>query len=209
MGRKRDPFLKALASLRARAEDGTFVPGRPVVIIEEARRLQLSHTPVREALSWLCAYGLVERGPADGFVAPRLDAGLVRDRLSLKLHCLSLGLEGAPQGKGPGEAAGDETPEETLARCMLWKVRGTGNEALVGAYERVCSQLMPLRRAERRLFADLEEEAEAIIPLFSGASATGLRAALIDYHHRRIQAASFLVLEAWVDWPGQTDETSR
>lgn len=208
MGRKRDPFIKALSSLRSRAEDGGFVPGRPVVIIDEARRLQLSHTPVREALSWLCGYGLVERGPADGFVAPRLDAALVRDRFSLRLHCLSLSLEGVAQGPRPGPIASGQRPVETLASSMLWKVRGTGNEALVGAYERVCSQLLQLSRAEERLFCDLEAEAEAIIPLFAGASASGLRAALIDYHQRRMVASPLLVLEAWADWPGLATEVA-
>lgn len=202
MGRKRDPFMKALASLRSRAEEGAFVPGRPVVIIEEARRLQLSHTPVREALGWLCGYGLVERGPTDGFVALRLDAASVRDRYSLRLHCLSLSLEGAAQGALSGQVASGERPVRTLAGCMLWKVRGTGNEALVGAYERVCSQLLQLSRAEERLFSDLEDEAEAIIHLFAGASVSGLRAALVDYHQRRMVAAPLLVLEAGADRPG-------
>ncbi len=201
MGRKRDPFMKALASLRAQAEAGAFVPGRPVVIIEEARRLQLSHTPVREALSWLCGYGLVERGPADGFVAPRLDTAVVRDRFSLRLYCLSLSLEGAAQETRLGQITCDEGPVGALAGCMLWRVRSTGNAALVGAYERVCSQLAPLHRAEARLFPDLEDEAQAILSLFAGAPVSGLRAAISDYHQRRMLAAPLLVLEAMADWP--------
>ena len=67
MIRKHDPFTLALDSLRARAEEGAFTPGAPVVIIDEARRLNLSTTPVREALGWLCGFGLIERAPWEDF----------------------------------------------------------------------------------------------------------------------------------------------
>ncbi|WP_052516809.1 MULTISPECIES: GntR family transcriptional regulator [Brevundimonas] len=74
--------------MREAAETGGYAPGRPIVIIDEARRLGLSTTPVREALAWLCGEGVIERGPAGGFLARRLDAGAVRDRYGFRLACL-------------------------------------------------------------------------------------------------------------------------
>lgn len=59
--------------------DGVYAPGAPVVIIEEARRPGLSPMPIREALAWLCGEGLMERAPRAGYLAPRLDAALLRD----------------------------------------------------------------------------------------------------------------------------------
>lgn len=195
MIRRRDPFTQALDSLRARAEDGTFVPGQPVVIIDEARRLRLSTTPVREALAWLCGFGLIERAPAGGYLAPRLDPAIVRDRLTFRLHCLMASLDQA------GIAGAQDHPEATamvdrLAMRMMRTIRLSGNASLVEEYQRVASQLRQLGAAERRLFPDLEEEAERLLRLFETSGRQPLATALTLYHQRRIDAATRLVLEA-------------
>lgn len=194
MTRRRDPFTTALVSLRERAETGVHAPGAPVVIIEEAQRLRLSTTPVREALAWLCGYGLVERAPAGGFLAPRLDPTLIRDRLDFRLQCLSIGLNGLAQAHPAVAAADDAGPD--LAGCMLRLVRGTGNAALVDAYRRVDSQLAQLAVAEQRLFPDLEAEAAALVGLFEAGAGAELRAGLIAYHRRRMTVAPLLIMEA-------------
>lgn len=195
--RKHDPFTTALTSLRLRAEGGVFAPGRPVVIAEEARRLKLSPTPVREALAWLCGYGLIERAPTGGYLAPRLEPATVRDRLGLRLHCLTISINGAAQAHRPARPLnGAAIPDRPLAAQMSRAVRGTGNAALVDAYERVSSQLIQLAEAERRLFRDFDEEAERIARLFAAEPGAGLREALIAYHERRIEAAPLLILEA-------------
>lgn len=196
MTRRHDPFILALESLRSRAEEGMFAPGRPVVIIEQARRLRLSTTPVREALAWLCGYGLIERAPTGGYIAPRLDPAIVKERLVFRLHCLSIGLNGASQSHGRAPALNGQGSDRTLAEHMLRAVKGTGNAALIDAYERVSSQLRQLGSAERRLFRDLDEEAVAIIRLFEAPPGGGLPEALARYHQRRIEAAPLLVLEA-------------
>ena len=197
MTRRRDPFIQALESLRTRAECGVFAPGRPVVIIDEARRLRLSTTPVREALAWLCGYGLIERAPTGGYVAPRLDAAVVRQRLGFRLHCLSISLNGASQSHGRAQMQnGQEGLEHCVADLMLRAVKGTGNDALVDAYQRVNSQLLQLAPAERRLFRDLDDEAAEIVRLFEAAPGHGLPEAIAAYHQRRIDAAPLLVLEA-------------
>lgn len=197
MSRKRDPFSLALESLRSRAEQGIYGPGSPVVIIEEARRLKLSPTPVREALAWLCGYGLVERGALGGFLAPRLDAGVVRDRFGFRLHCLATSLNGAAQihrVRNSGAAA--EERRIGLAEHMLRAVQGTGNAALVEAFQRVNSQLIQLEPAERRLFRDFDEEAASLARLFESGPGEGLPEGLTAYHRRRIEAAALLVIEA-------------
>ncbi len=196
MTRRRDPFTQALESLRTRAEAGVFAPGRPVVIIDEARRLRLSTTPVREALAWLCGYGLIERAPMGGYLAPRLDPATVRTRLAFRLHCLSISLNGASQSHGRSLALnGHDDVRHTLLDHMLRAVKGTGNAALVDAYERVASQLMLLGPAERRLFQDADTEAAELVRLFEAPPGSGLPETIAAYHQRRIEAAPMLVLE--------------
>ncbi|MGV9009948.1 hypothetical protein [Brevundimonas sp.] len=205
MTRRRDPFTQALDSLRDRAEQGIFVPGQPVVILDEARRLQLSTTPVREALAWLCGYGLIERAPTGGYLAPRLDPAIIRDRMTFRLHCLLASFEKATGNYRREPAPGDpQTPQRRLVDHMLRMVRGTGNAALVEEYVRVTSQLQQLERAEQRLFLDVEVEAETVISLFETPDRPGLREAVIAYHQRRIEAAPLLVIEADAQRPTMT-----
>jgi len=85
----------------------------------------------------------------------------------------------------------------------------TGNAALVDAYQRVCSQLIQLQAAERRLFGDLEEEAGRIMRRFDqprSAARAGLVEALTTYHLRRIDAAPLLMLEAEAGREGSGDD---
>lgn len=194
--RRRDPFMMALESLRTRAEQGVYVPGSPVVILEEARRLKLSTTPVREALVWLCGYGLIERAPMGGFLAPRLDPAIVRDRFAFRLQCVVNSLTRAGQTRGREQGLnGADQAERDLADHMLRAVQSTGNAALADAFQRVCRQLVQLVSAERRLFRDLDAEQVAIVHLFE-TSGADLPEALTAYHQRRIEAAPLLILEA-------------
>jgi len=195
--RRPDPFMMALESLKSRAEGGVYVPGAPIVIVEEATRLRLSTTPVREALAWLCGYGLIDRAPAGGYLMRRLDPALVRDQIAFRLQCLKIGLNGAGQVPGLRSGRGpDERPERALRDHMLRAVRGTGNAAVVDAYLRVRSQLEPVTVAEAQLFDDLSKEAATIVALFEAPPGSGLPEALQAYHQRRMDAAALLVMEA-------------
>ena len=208
MTRRRDPFFMALESLRSRTEQGAYVPGSPVVISEEARRLNLSNTPVREALIWLCGYGLLERSPMGGFLAPRLDPAVVRDRYAFRLQCVLISLTDAGRTQGREQGLnGSGHGDLGVADHMLRAVRSTGNASLVDAYLRVCRQLVQLASAERRLFKDYDEEATGLVTLFGSLTGDGLSAALTAYHRRRIEAAPLLVLEAEAERGAPRSET--
>jgi DNA-binding GntR family transcriptional regulator len=63
-GSQRSAAERALATLRAEIVEGTLPPGTPLTESQQAERLGVSRTPVREALARLVADGLVEeRGP--------------------------------------------------------------------------------------------------------------------------------------------------
>lgn len=197
MAKSRDSFFMALDGIRDRAQAGGYAGGRPIVIVDEARRLGVSTTPVREALSWLCGEGLIERGPSGGFLAMRLDGGAVRDRYGFRLVCLLAGLDltaGLPTYGRTPRRHGD--PISELHALFDELVRRTGNGALRRAYERVRAQLRQLEDAERRMFEDAEAEADRLLNLATEDRNGELRAALRDYHDRRGDAAAILSLGA-------------
>ena len=105
MVRNRDPFSTALEDLRGRLTSGVYGGGAPVVILDEAKRLKLSTTPVREALAWLSGAGLVEHVSTGGYRASRIEAGIVRDRYRFRRDCLHLSL---------GNFTGPSTPTNPL-----------------------------------------------------------------------------------------------
>lgn len=191
--RARDPFSTALASLRDRVTRGVYGSGGAIVIIEEAHRLNLSTTPVREALACLCGEGLLERAPRAGYHAPRLDAALLRDRFWVRLRTLTTSLELTAELSVNGAPAAD-TAEAGVGEMFDRLVRETGNRALVETFRRVDAQLRMLGDAESRVFADAGREAETLIGLGAGGSRSALGAAIEAFHGRRMDNAALLVL---------------
>ena len=200
MARRRDTFASALASLRLRAHRGEFAPGQAVVVVEEARRLRMSHTPVREALACLCGEGLIERSPNEGFLYPRLDVAIIRDRLRFRLALLQMSLDAGsvvPSEARPGSPSSLIALQQRLARL----VRAQGNVALYDAYRRVAGQLAALRQVEKRVFDDVEVEAAQLVSILTTGSPQQGASALDVYHQRRIEAAPYLLLDVEGDPP--------
>lgn len=194
MPRARDPFSLALENIRDRALRGVYGPGVSVVIIEEARRLNLSTTPVREALAWLCGEGLLERAPRAGYLAPRLDAALLRDRFWLRARTLATSLQIINELASPSLASPDLSAREAVPELFDHLVRATGNRSLVEVFHRVDAQLRMLGDAEFRVFPDAG--AEALARLGRTRAREALTTAIEDYHRRRMDFSALLVLEA-------------
>lgn len=191
MSRTRDPFSKALSSIRGGLEAGVYRAGGPITIADEARRLGLSTTPIREALCWLCGEGLIERSPSGGFLAPSLDPAVIQSRFRLRRLLLSSRREDEPPS-APAGLLNQPDAARRLRSLWRWQVRSLGEAALAQAFERVNEQLARVRAAEGRLFPDLEEEAARIL----GAPAAQQLELTITYHQRRIEASPLLAMEA-------------
>ena len=79
------PIARRLLRDEARAEivrkifAGDFVPGEKLNEVELARDLEVSRTPVREALALLAQEGVLESLPGRGFVLPPITATEVRE----------------------------------------------------------------------------------------------------------------------------------
>jgi hypothetical protein len=195
LARRRDSFASALTSLRLRALRGEFTPGQTVIVIEEARRLRVSPTPIREALACLCGEGLFERSPSEGFLYPRLDVALIRDRLKFRLKLLLISLEAPAAGSVRPVPVAHGAPVTVLPQHLAKTVRAEGNVALYEAYRRVAGQLAPLRQAERRVLGDVEGEASNLLALFAAGDVAACSEAVTAYHRRRADAAPRLLLD--------------
>jgi len=200
MARNRDPFTQALSSLRERIYSGILAGGSPVIVQEEAERLRLSTTPVREALARLSGEGLVERAPAGGYVTVRLDAAAARDRYAMQAHYVRIALElnrralGAHRPPAPDFDAG--RPAAAVDQLFAVIVRSAGNQVLWEAYQKVRGQLDLLRRVEPHLFDDLSHEASSLYMIWSKEAEPGFEAAAAHYHERRIRASGALAVLA-------------
>lgn len=189
MTRDHDPFTRALTSLRERVCQNAYGAGQPIVIVEEARRLNVSVTPVREALSCLSGEGFVERAASGGYFAPRLDAGIIRDRYRFQLTCLSAALvRVAPAGIDRGVS-----PVISVRTLFDQIVSRSGSLALNDAYGRISALLSMFAGAERVLFADIREEAGELYDRHNSSDRHGLAETLERYHARRIGRAADLL----------------
>ena len=194
MTRDHDPFSQALVSLRERTTCGVYAPGQPIVMMREAKRLTLSVTPVREALSCLSGEGLVERAASGGYFAPRLNAAIIRDRYGFQVMCLGSALRLAPPSQARHSVGRAVRARATFDQI----VRRNGSPTLLDAYRRVALLLETFASVEARLFLDHRDEALDLQRRHADRDAEGLIKALEHYHQRRIDLAAEL-LEMWND----------
>lgn len=206
MGRELDPFTRALEALRERLRGGDFVLGEPLPISELARELDLSATPVREALSRLAGEGLIEDRRGRGYFSWRIDPlDLVElyDLNQLQVGAALAVLEGA-------EASGirvEQPREVLLTDPERWKadparanerlfaaiVRAGGGRMLVASQASLADRLGPARRIEPMVLTGMAEECGALIALHDAREWRALTSEIGGYHQRRRAAAGHIV----------------
>lgn len=202
MPRTRDPFKRALNQLRRRVENGVIRPGAMIMIADEARRLRLSTTPVREALARLLGEGLIVEAPSGGFMRPSLGATSIRDQYELheiyataalaivvSAHSDGTTVRSLPWRNGTGEPG--QYPAESFFDRL---VRRADNKALEKAQANLSLQLRAVRSIEKLVLDNLVEEAEQLHQLASDNRWAELRQGISTYHLRRREAAGMLAL---------------
>lgn len=190
MVRNRDPFSTALEDLRRRLMSGAYGGGASIVIVDEAKRLALSTTPVREALAWLSGAGLVEHMSTGGYRASRIEAGVVRDSYVFRRDCLQLSVNAFGGPSAPASVFA--TPEDLFE----WIVGRGGNAALSDAFHRVGFHLKRLAYAELQVLGD---PGPALQAMYQGLvdDRLDVLSRLIDaYHQDRIAASAVIAFEA-------------
>jgi DNA-binding transcriptional regulator YhcF (GntR family) len=189
-----EPFHIALVALRERLREGEFPPGTRIPVAAIGEALGLSATPIREALSRLAGEGLVEERRGQGFFLRSLSAGDVADLFRLSLSNLAI-VHSAHRVQLRRRAAerapiAPEDPVRDVERLFAGWMTDGASRSLLGHYRTVAIQLGPVRRVERRVFGDLELEANEL--LASAVTDTDRTPLLRRFHNRRIAAAEEL-----------------
>ncbi|MBX9614036.1 MAG: GntR family transcriptional regulator [Caulobacteraceae bacterium] len=196
MARNRDPFTQALSSLRDRIQSGVLPGGTQVIVQDEAKRLRLSTTPLREALARLSGEGLVERAASGGYVVLRLDGSAARERYMIRGEYIRIALEISRMALGavrpPAPAFDPDAPGAGVGRLFSVIVCCAGNQVLWTAFDRVAGQLEVLSGVEPCLFDDLKSEAFALHAAYADAPTPDLMETVSQFHARRIAAAPAL-----------------
>ncbi|WP_421934281.1 GntR family transcriptional regulator [Phenylobacterium sp.] len=204
-----DPFRMALGKLRGQLRDGDYVLGEPLPIVDLARGMGLSATPIREALARLAGEGLIEDRRGRGYFAWRFDVADLVELYALNLLHLTGALDIALARKAVGGSP-RELAQEALDAMLagLGPAQGLaafsehlfdrviaegGNRALMGAYRAISDRLGPARRVEAEVIEGMADEVANLAALFDAADRTGLRDALRGFHGRRREEAGSIV----------------
>jgi len=94
---------QAYARLREAMEEGTLAPGRRLLEVQVSEWLQISRTPVREALRRLQTEGLLEHGPGGGLTVAIHDAAAVTELYDVRESLEGAAAAMAARRAGPSE----------------------------------------------------------------------------------------------------------
>ncbi len=191
-----EPFQLALRELRERLREGLLPPGTRITAKEIAEALNLSPTPVREALSRLAGEGILEDRRGDGFFVRWLTAPDIADlyRMSLALLTTAQDADRQPH-RDLAQAAGlkdGEDPVRAVERLFSAWVAESASRILMDNHRIVALRLAPVRRVEHHLVADLRSEAQSLLALADGDGRPARLAALERFHDRRVGLAERL-----------------
>lgn len=144
--RERDPFGTALSGLRRALESG-LAPGQHLPIGDIASALNLSTSPVREALSRLCGEGLIEDRRGQGYFTRTYPLEDIQGLLALERAHVRLA---AATTTTLPVAEDDVAVEAWIAGLM----KDCSSHPLVESFDRVHQRLEPLRRLHGRTTAE-------------------------------------------------------
>ena len=186
--RSRDPFGLALSDIRDRIRTGAAQPGQQLIVDDLARELQLSHTPVREALAFLTGQGLVvgRSGRGRGYAVAPLGATELGDLYRLHADHIAFALVEAGR-RGLTSAPGLNVDATSLADqtggYFRRLVEASGNRVLLHAHAGLSLRLHRPRVLESAVFADAIQELRGLVATALGPE---LGQALRRYHRRRV-----------------------
>jgi len=207
MLRERDPFGRALVRLRSDLRSGAFAPGQALTIVELARDLNLSPTPVREALSRLAGEGLVEDRRGRGYFSWRMDTLDLIELFDLDALHVGAALQTLRQGAGVTGGASLRAKVEALeeglepyeavavlAEALVARVMDLGGGRALGLCQaKLLDRLGPVRRTEPRVLSDLRLDWLEMIELADQERWSELSLRYDRYHERRRGVATPIV----------------
>lgn len=184
MRRDRDLVATARSALAAYLGDGRLGWGQPLPASELAADLNLSPTPVREALAHLAGEGLINHCPGRGYFAPCPTPPDIEELYALHRLLIKACLDAVgPRSVEETPSADTDTPEAVFARLAAMGA----NRLVAQEQARVAARLAPIRRVEG-VAAPLSPAIGAA--LARAQDAGDLAAAVERYHDDRMAASS-------------------
>jgi DNA-binding GntR family transcriptional regulator len=115
----------AFLTLRTEIEEGRIKPGERLRVGELVRRLEMSPTPIREALRLLQAEGVVEHEPHRGTVVAQVSTELVGEVYRMRVALEPVAAELAAERATDAELAEIEAIHERMRRAIERHAGGT------------------------------------------------------------------------------------
>ena len=193
LGRDRDPFDRTVAYLRDRLAAWRPLQGAVISINGLAQTLDVSHTPVREALAMLTGEGLIVRTAA-GYAGATHAPATLGAHYDLAELLVARAITGLPAEPWP------DIPEATeISSAAAWLdhlVEEGGDVALKAAYRRVAAQLTPFVEAADQILSDEPDARDRLARAWRANERRGLAATARAYHARRRRAATRILATA-------------
>lgn len=205
VARERDPFGLALSRLRGDVRDGRPLAGEPLITMELAAALQISVTPIREAIARLAGEGLLDDRRGRGVYTFRYAAEDVEALYRLHEAYVRLALETAQSplrraAEDPAPLSASSAPAVFRARTeRFWGgiVEQAEGGPIVRAHQRVVDQLAVVRLTEPQVLNDAEGELEGLIETARTSPPAALDEAVDAYHRRRVAKSRALATAAF------------
>lgn len=153
-GRTEKSFARAYAGLKSGLRDGVWPGGDRLNITEFATTLNLSATPIREAMSRLAGERLLEDRAGQGYFVPRLGPVELSELYTLCLAVIAV-WPGGPAAKSNLEAVQPPGPGEMVSSgaVVMAAVSRCPNALLRDLAANLDARLAPIVRAEEAVMS--------------------------------------------------------
>lgn len=190
--------------------NGSLLPGHRVNITALEAELVCSKSTIRMACHRLVGEGLLEVHTNDGFYRPIVTDVSVRSQYEFNLNVLLLGLDTAKPAalRIPPEASYRPVGDTIADTEQLFSaIAGLGeNQISIRLIRILNAMLRPQRLRQFQLPVDSSTELQTLADAWAEQDYKDLRRLLIDYHNRRLNIISEIVMLAYR--PGGTDDDS-
>jgi len=190
LGRDRDPFDRTVAYLRERLADWRPLQGAVISINGLAQTLDLSHTPVREALATLAGEGLIVR-TSTGYSGTTFTPTALAGHYDLAELLAGRAIAGLP-----AQASFEQRDEADLDLAIAYLVELGGQVALRESFRRVDAQLAPFRKAAEAVLTDRARSMARFHTAWGAGDRRGLATIARGHYTRRKRAVSRILTAA-------------
>lgn len=188
---------RAYDALKLRILAGAFQPGQRLEPTDIGRMLEMSITPVRDALHVLAGEALVEARTSNGFHLPLATEGTLRDLYAWNAQVLLAAISSWPRNGRNGETPPGvpSPPADGSDPHSLFEgiAAASGNREHVRMIRSNSERLHAARRAEPAVLGGTRDELVSLTESANLTDRAALRLLINSYHRRRLLVLTPLV----------------